>query len=204
MTAVASKELIDFGFFDQVPPRELAVVTELGPPHYSPRAKLGEFALRAWPGSSTADAQMGKDLAAASLVPVKATQAAPPVSWIPSRADLITLSAFSLGLWWCVGGPMWAGLLSILGDELDGRYARMTGTTSERGAQLDFSADMALTPMAMMRLSQILGYGPGYGLFLSPAILYAQATLKAEGYHPKYGSARAVIMLTAMGVQIVR
>jgi hypothetical protein len=197
---MVTRDLIDYGFFDQVPARELAIVTELGPPPYSPRPTLGEFAMRAWPGSDPRDAVMGLDIERAARFgadPVK-------VSWVPSGADLITLSSFSLGLWWCVGGPMWAGLLSILFDELDGRYARATGTTSERGAQLDFAADMTLTPLALMRLSQTMGFGPAYGLIASPMVLYSQATLKAEGYHPRFGSARAVVMLTAMGIQIVR
>lgn len=110
------------------------------------------------------------------------------------RADLLTLTGYALGLWWTQGGPSWAGLASILLDELDGQVARADGPT-ERGSALDWGADVALTPLALARLERATG-APAF--FAAPVVLAAQANLRASGERPAVGSARAVAMLAAI------
>lgn len=112
-------------------------------------------------------------------------------------ADVVTLVGYGLGLWWCVGGPTWAGLGSIACDEIDGRLARAMGTASKHGAELDWGADVILTPLALRRLGAALKH-PNLALVAAPPILYAQANLRAEGRRPTFGSARAAIMVGAM------
>ena len=70
----------------------------------------------------------------------------------PTLADLVTVTGYGLGLWWAFGGPTWAGLSSIVLDELDGPIARAMGQTSERGSALDWGADVSLTAVAGLRL----------------------------------------------------
>jgi phosphatidylglycerophosphate synthase len=115
----------------------------------------------------------------------------------PSAPDIITVTSYALGFWWALGGPHWAGIASIVGDELDGRLARATYTCSERGSALDWGADVALTPLALMRLGRTVGYEKG-ALLAAPPLLYMQASMKAKGMRPTVGSARAVVMLSAM------
>ncbi len=115
----------------------------------------------------------------------------------PSAADLVTLASYGLGLWWCLGGPAWAAIASIVGDELDGRIARATGTTSERGSALDWGADVALTPLALARLGRDTGHEIA-ALALAPAILFVQAEMRSRGARPIIGSARAAIMLATL------
>lgn len=115
-------------------------------------------------------------------------------------ADLLTTLGYGLGLWWGVGGPTYAGLASIALDELDGRWARATGTTTQHGSSLDWGSDMALTPLALARLSRELGAG-NVGLVAAPPMLLAQSMMRGDGWRPPIGSARAVVMLTAMGVR---
>lgn len=71
--------------------------------------------------------------------------------------DLVTLLGYALGLWWCADGPTWAGVVSILADEVDGRLARATGTATEHGSALDWGCDIALTPAALARLGRETG-----------------------------------------------
>ena len=115
--------------------------------------------------------------------------------------DLVTLAGYGLGLWWAADGPAWAGLLSILADEVDGRLARATGTTTAHGSALDWGADVALVPPTLARLGRELGVGSTPGLVASPAVLLVQSHLRAAGDRPSVGSARAVAMLAAMGVR---
>ena len=118
--------------------------------------------------------------------------------------DLVTLAGYGLGLWWAADGPAWAGLLSILADEVDGRLARATGTTTAHGSALDWGADVALVPPTLARLGRELGVGSVPGLVASPAVLLAQSHLRADGERPSVGSARAVAMLAAIGVRAWR
>lgn len=118
----------------------------------------------------------------------------------PTPADVITLLSFGLGAWWAIGGPTWAGVASIIGDELDGRLARAMEQSSERGSALDWGSDIALTSMTLMKLGHITGH---QHLALAAAVptLYAQATLRAKGWRPPFLSARAVLMLATMLVE---
>lgn len=111
--------------------------------------------------------------------------------------DAVTIGGYALGLWWSVGGPTWAGAASILADEIDGRIARGMQAATEHGSALDWGADVTLTPFAMARLSRELGYGNA-GLAAAPAVLYAQATLRGDGWRPPVGSLRAAVMAVAM------
>ncbi len=112
-----------------------------------------------------------------------------------SAADVVTLAGYGLGLWWSEGGPAWAGLASIMADELDGQLARAQGG-SPLGSALDWGADIALTPLALARLGQSVDLPPVW--FTAPAALAAQASLRAEGARPELGSVRAAVMLAAI------
>ncbi len=115
----------------------------------------------------------------------------------PTLPDLVTLTGYGLGLWWCLGGPTWAGVASMLSDELDGRLARATRQTSERGSHLDWGADVTLTPLALLRLGRTVGNVP-LAMAAAPPVLLLQADLRARGERPAIGSARTAIMLAAM------
>lgn len=118
----------------------------------------------------------------------------------PTAADIVTLISFGLGAWWAAGGPAWAALASILGDEMDGRLARAMNTTSERGSALDWGSDIALTTMTLARLGRATGHVE-VAVAAAVPILYAQATLRAKGWRPPVLSARALLMLGTMVVE---
>ena len=115
-------------------------------------------------------------------------------------SDVVTITGYGLGLWWCSGGPGWAALASMGCDELDGALARRMGTTSESGTAMDWGADIALTPLAMLRLSRDLGK-PEVAAVGAPVALAVQAKLKGAGVRPPVLSARAVIMLAALALE---
>lgn len=118
----------------------------------------------------------------------------------PTFADLVTLTGYGLGLWWAVGGPTWAGISSIVLDELDGRIARAMNQTSERGSALDWGTDVTLTGVTALRLGSSSGQMIP-ALALAPLALYAQSQLRADGWRPPLGSARAVLMLATMAYE---
>lgn len=120
-----------------------------------------------------------------------------PVFTGPTLADAITLLGYTAGLWWAVGGPTWAGIASIVADELDGRVARATNTATQHGSSLDWGGDVALTPLALLRLGRETGHEQA-ALLAAPAALYAQAVLRGSDWRPPVGSARAVVMALAM------
>ncbi len=111
--------------------------------------------------------------------------------------DAVTVGGYALGLWWAAGGPTWAGVASIVADEIDGRIARGMRATTEHGSALDWGADVTLTPFAMARLSREIGYGNA-GLVAAPVALYAQARMRGDGWRPPVGSLRAAVMVAAM------
>lgn len=115
----------------------------------------------------------------------------------PSLADVVTLASYGLGLWWAAGGPAWAAVASIVGDELDGHLARTRGTESVRGSHLDWGADIALTSASLLRLGTTIG-NPTAAIVMAPPVLLAQAALRSDGIAPRVGSARAAIMLAAI------
>ena len=117
-----------------------------------------------------------------------------------SLSDVVTITGYGLGLWWCSGGPGWAALASLGCDELDEAIARRMGTTSDSGAAMDWGADIALTPLAMLRLSRDLGK-PEVAAVGAPVALAVQAKLKSSGARPPVLSARAVIMLAALALE---
>ncbi len=119
---------------------------------------------------------------------------------VPSIADIVTLASFGLGAWWAIGGPTWAGILSIVGDEVDGSIARATKTTSERGSALDWGSDIALTALTIGKLGNLTGH-PGVAVAASIPVLYAQASLRAKGWRPPVLSARALLMIAAMVIE---
>jgi len=137
---------------------------------------------------------------ARSQAPLAKVGAGVAPSLVPGAADLVSLVSFATGLWWAVGGPTWAGIVSIAADELDGRIARATNTTSERGSALDWGIDVALTPLSLLRLGESAGH-PNVALLAAVPTLYAQAHLRAEGWRPPFLSARALIMLSAMAFE---
>lgn len=128
----------------------------------------------------------------------------PPLPYaLPTTADLVTLASYGLGLWWALGGPNWAGIASIVGDEVDGRLARATETTSKRGSVLDWGSDVTLTPLSLVRLGRASGH-PLAAIAAAPAVLFIQADMRARGERPVIGSARAAIMLSAMVIEMVK
>lgn len=115
----------------------------------------------------------------------------------PTLPDLITLTSYGLGIWWSFGGPRWAAFLSVLGDELDGRIARLTNTATERGSSLDWGTDVALVPLSLFRFGKTIGH-PYLAMALAPPILFSQAHMRGKGYRPAFGSPRAFIMLSTV------
>ena len=118
----------------------------------------------------------------------------------PNVADLLTLTGYALGLWWCVGGPTWAGLASIALDEIDGYVARRLGIATPIGSILDSTADVALVPMSLLRLGRATGH-EGAALAAAVPILYVQAETRDAEQRPPLLSFRAVIMLTTMAIE---
>ena len=168
-----------------------SIAWELSAEQYSPKVGLGEFAIRCYNNSTFGQEQLINEQKRFNEIANK------PKSVIPTFADVITLLSLGFGLWWAAGGPVWAGLLSILGDEIDGRVARAMGTTSERGSLLDWGSDVALTSASLVRLGMNTGRMP-MAIIAAPVFLFAQSQLRSEGYRPPIGSARAVIMLSTM------
>lgn len=81
---------------------------------------------------------------------------------------LTTASLFSgfLGIMWAIGGQFESSALAILVsalfDGLDGKVARLTGTTSEFGVQYDSLADLVafgVTPAIMVFQWQLANFG---------------------------------------------
>lgn len=114
--------------------------------------------------------------------------------------NAITLAGYALGLWWSVGGPTWAAIMSILADELDGRLARSLGVASSLGANLDSTVDAALVPMTLLRFGRATNLGAVPLLAAPPILLYQAQTTRNEGYRPPIpiGSWRAGIMLATI------
>lgn len=115
-------------------------------------------------------------------------------------ADAVTLAGYGLGLWWASGGPGWAALASMACDELDEPLARRVGGFGPTEQALDWGANLALTPLALVRLSRDLGH-PSLATVGAPIVLAAQARAKARGIDPPIGSARAVIMAAGLIVE---
>ncbi|KKN38330.1 hypothetical protein LCGC14_0754750 [marine sediment metagenome] len=106
--------------------------------------------------------------------------------------NAITAAGYALGLWWLIGGPAWAALVSILADELDGRIARAMGTTSEFGSKFDWTTDVVLTAATLQKMR-----APVWAILLTTI---GQVALRDRGFRPTFGSARAALML----LQVVR
>lgn len=132
---------------------------------------------------------------------------ATPVDGIAQRngrgftaADAVTIAGYGLGLWWCSGGPDWAALASIGLDEIDEPLARALGTEGRASDAINWGADIALTPLALLRLSRDLDT-PAVAAVGSPVILALQAKAKAAGFRPRVLSARALVMLAAIALE---
>lgn len=115
-------------------------------------------------------------------------------------ADLVTLSGYGLGLWWASGGPGWAALLSMAFDELDGPIARARGAAGLGDSAIDWGADIALTPLALVRLSRDVNR-PAIATVGAPLVLAVQAKMHGAGFRPPVGSARAAVMIVALLVE---
>ena len=140
-------------------------------------------------------APITKPIATGQLEPAEQTSTLDKV-W-RQTPNAITLAGYALGLWWCVGGPTWAAIVSILADEADGRLARAMNASSEVGSKLDWSADVALVPMSLLRLGRATGTG-AIPVLAAPPILWNQASSRADSWRPPVGSWRAAIMIAAM------
>jgi phosphatidylglycerophosphate synthase len=109
----------------------------------------------------------------------------------PQKKDhpnLMTLASIGCHVGWLLGAPFGFALLGLLLDELDGRYARATGTESALGAQLDWTGDVALAGATAVRL------GPAAVLTL-PVGIVVQAVMRDAGQKPSVGSLRAAYTL---------
>lgn len=107
----------------------------------------------------------------------------------PSKLNLpnaITLSGYAMTIAWLMGASPWWAVGGLLADEVDGRVARATGTTSEFGGLLDWGVDLTLTGVVMERA----GLLPWL-----PVVTTGQVYLKEKGFRPSIGSARAVATL---------
>ncbi len=85
---------------------------------------------------------------------------------LPNLLTTASLFLGFLGILWAIEGDYtataWAILGSCIFDGLDGKVARMTGTTSEFGVQLDSLADLVafgVTPAVMVYLWQLQDFG---------------------------------------------
>lgn len=123
---------------------------------------------------------------------------------IPTMPDTVTMVGYGLGLWWGLGGPHWAGVASVIADEVDGRLARATNTATAYGSSLDWGGDVALTPLALTRLASELGVSKSLGIIAAVPVLYGQSRLRGDGWRPTIGSARAAVTLAAIGVSCLR
>ena len=117
-----------------------------------------------------------------------------------TAADLITLTGYAAGIWWSVGGPTWSAIYSMIADEVDGPAARRMGTAGPQGADLDWGTDVALTPLALMRLGRTIGQ-PQLTVAAAPLVLAVQARLHSQGWTPPVGSARAGVMLATIAIE---
>jgi hypothetical protein len=100
-------------------------------------------------------------------------------------ANLVTVAGYALGVWWTQGGPPWAAVASIVADEVDGRLARSMGEASCLGGTLDWATDVVLTGLTAHKL----GWTPAV-----PVLTAGQVYLRAKGWRPSVGSARALMM----------
>lgn len=128
-------------------------------------------------------------------VPAPAPLAAPPApdAGAFTLPNAVTLAGAALTAWWLRGGPKWAAVAGLLADEIDGRLARATGTTSRIGATLDWATDVSLNAVVMDRL--------GLAAAL-PVVLPVQVAMHAEGIRPAIGSLRAVSTLALLWKQM--
>lgn len=85
---------------------------------------------------------------------------------LPNLLTTASLFLGFLGIMWAIEGDYTATAWAILGscvfDGLDGKVARLTGTTSEFGVQLDSLADLVafgVTPAVMVYLWQLHDFG---------------------------------------------
>lgn len=101
----------------------------------------------------------------------------------------ITLAGVALTAWWLQGGPAWAAVVGLLADEVDGRLARATKQTSQFGAMLDWTSDIALTAVVLDRLGAPMAI---------PVVVPIQVGLRESGYRPTYGSFRALATIALL------
>lgn len=106
--------------------------------------------------------------------------------------NAITLAGAGLTAWWLRGGPAWAAVAGLVADEVDGRLARATGTTSAIGGTLDWAVDISLNAVMLERL------GAAAAL---PLVLPVQVAMHHEGVRPSIGSLRAVTTLALLWKQ---
>jgi phosphatidylglycerophosphate synthase len=103
--------------------------------------------------------------------------------------NVITLAGAGLTAWWLRGGPAWAAVAGLLADEVDGRLARATGSTSRFGATLDWATDISLNAVMLDRLGAAVAL---------PVVLPAQVAMHEAGVRPSIGSLRALTTLALL------
>lgn len=98
----------------------------------------------------------------------------PLVTALPSTVTLLGVLGGFLCLIWAPTQPYWAACAIIgasLCDMIDGRIARLTGTSSAFGVQLDSLADLASFGIAPAYLIYHWGLAPAATTTFDPAIL---------------------------------
>lgn len=103
--------------------------------------------------------------------------------------NAITVAGAGLTAWWLKGGPAWAAIAGLLADEVDGRLARATGTTSRFGGTLDWATDISLNAVMLDRLGAAAAI---------PVVLPLQVALRDSSVRPPIGSLRALTTLALL------
>lgn len=112
-----------------------------------------------------------------------------PAGQVVTLANVVTVAGYAATLGWLRTGNVPLAVLGLLADEVDGKIARATGTSSELGSALDWGADISTTGAILLHM----GLWP-----LAPVALVTQALLRSNGWRPAIGSLRAVVTLAAL------
>ncbi len=107
---------------------EVIALLELEPSSASGLAMLG-------------DADVGLDVADPSSLGL--------VRYAPNA---VTLLGHGLTIWWLAGGPLLAGAVGLLCDDVDGWLARKLGATSRFGGTYDWATDITLCSVILDKL----------------------------------------------------
>ena len=66
--------------------------------------------------------------------------------------SVVTCLGLTLTLAWLAGAPWWIGVIGLALDSCDGNLARRLRTTSEFGSLLDWTCDVVVSALVLVRL----------------------------------------------------